>query len=254
MTDPTAARRYLRACLATRGGAALVATDVDAVAGPAADTDAAAGRGARRCGLTAAAAQGLADLLPTLLCGEASAERVFDEAAAQMKARRDAAFAAALRAIAADEGRHERWLEALRRRLPPPQSRVVARRAARFLRGLASPDLACHLSRVAALDAGVCLVLAAVTARGTPLAAEAEIADIFTRIRRDEGRHVRISRRAAAVLGYAAEAAAAERRAVLDGFADLLAPQAAAFAAIGVDYALLRQRFLHVGSARSIAA
>lgn len=198
---------------------------------------------AARLALSDEAAQALADLLPILMCGEASAEWVFEAVAAALTDGANANLAAALQGIAEDEQRHGLWLSQLKAGLPPPSARGTTRRAAHFLRTLASDDLAIHLSRVAALDAGVCVVLAEVCARGTPIAANPALLNVFSRIRRDEGRHVRISRRCAAALGVSSVTELVERRAVLAGFAALLAPKAATFAAIGVDMSRLHRRF-----------
>ena len=193
--------------------------------------------------LPAGAAQGLADLLPILTCGEASAELVFDDASSLLPAVFDPDLRRALRSTADDERRHGVWLAALSDDLPPPVSHRPAREAAAFLGDLATADLGLHLSRVAALDAAVCIVLAVACARNTPIAGCARVVDTFVRIRRDEGRHVRISRRCAAALGVDLATEAAQRRRVLTAFAQLLSTQTLAFAAIGVDLRQVARRF-----------
>lgn len=198
--------------------------------------------------LPAAVAQGLADVLPTLMCGEASAEVVFGELPAALPSAFDPALRDALRGIAEDEHRHGAWLAELRLRLPPPTAREPARRAVRFLQKLFTPDPALHLSRVSALDGGVCVVLAEIGRHGAPLAADPMLARLFARIRRDEGRHVRIGRACATALGIDARAALGERRRVLEDFGALLQLQSAAFAVLGVDTEQLRRRFRRVAA------
>ncbi len=199
-----------------------------------------------------AAAQALADLMPLLLCGEESAEFVFAAAVPDLPQHVDPALPIELARIADDERRHGMYLSALRSRLPPPADRGATRQATRFLRKLATADLGLHLARVAALDAGFCQVLAEICRPGTEIAAVPELADLFRRIRSDEGRHVRVSRRCAAALGVTPETEHAERNRVLREFAALMAAAAPAFAAVGADMQRLLDR-LERTSSRSAA-
>ena len=189
-----------------------------------------------------AALQGLADLLPMLLCGEESAEHVFTYTAARLPPDIAPGTREALDQITLDEHRHGVLLSGLRELLPPPVDAGAVRRAARFLKSLATADLKLHLARIAGLDAGVCRVLTAIAAPGTPISAAISIEQVFKRIRQDESGHVRISRRCARQLGLSAEGELTERRRVQNEFADLLAPQSAAFSALGVDSPKLLRR------------
>ena len=192
--------------------------------------------------LPPAAAQALADLLPVLICGEASAERAFEQLLLRLESRVEPALGAALASVAVDEQRHGEWLDALRAQLPAPTSDLPGRRTLRFLLGLACDDPALHLARVAALDAAVCRVLAEIGTAGRPVADAPALAAVFRDIRRDEGRHVRIARRAAQALGIGIAELGCERQAVTRAFSALLAEQAAAFRALGVDPLRLEQR------------
>lgn len=196
----------------------------------------------RMATLSPEALQGLADLLPVLLCGEESAEHVFAGAAEHASASLNPAMRAGLAAIADDEHRHGLMLLALRNSLPCTQDSDAVQRSARFLKSLASADLKTHLTRVSALDAGVCIVLAEVTRPGTPIAKAVNIAQVFSQIRRDEGRHVRISRQYAQALGVDAKMESAERRSVIAEFCALLTPSATAFTRLGVDAQQMLQR------------
>lgn len=217
------ANRGVSACYAVRGAVRPLASD--------------------SFGLPDAAAQALAELLPVLICGEASAETVFADAAEVFSARGDAALATALAGIAGDEKRHAEWLAYLRAGLPAQGTTGAARAVTRFLRVLHADDLALHLARVAALDAAVCLVLARACARTAPLAAHPVPLGIFNRIRKDEGRHVRISRRCAHALSLSPGAAAQAQREVHAQFAELLLPWSDSLETLGIDPAWLRQRF-----------
>lgn len=196
----------------------------------------------RDCALPPVAAQALADLLPVLICGEASAERAFEQLLRRLESEVEPALAAALASVAEDEQRHGDWLDALRATLPAPASDQPGRRALRFLLGLVIDDPALHLARVAALDAAVCRVLAEVGAAGRPIAAASALAQVFRDIRRDEGRHVRIARRAAHALGVDSAVMSRERHAVTAAFAGLIVEQRSAFAALGVDAVRLARR------------
>lgn len=190
--------------------------------------------------------QAISDLLPVLICGEASAEQTFAHAVRTLATRLPAPMAEALRSVEADERRHGQILGELCSTLPPPRSQQPARAAAHFVRQLQEPDPALHLANIAALDAALCRVLSAACLPGRPLTHYPDYLAIFDRIRRDEARHVRISRRTALYLGVGSDVLARARIEVGAAFAALLLPQAEAFAVLGIDEAELRQR-LKVG-------
>ena len=193
-------------------------------------------------GLDALAAQGLADLLPTLLCGEASAEMVFTHAVKAFSLEESPDLHHALCQIVADEKRHGEQLFILSQHLPSPNKRATAKHAVRFLRSLASDDLAIHLARLSAIDIGVCIVLALVC-RAPPIIKNDYVNRLLTLIRRDEGRHVRVTRRCAEVLGLNMMIEKKEKIQVLKAFSALLSRQDDAFKAIGVDSNQLRTNF-----------
>ena len=198
--------------------------------------------------LSPTAQQGLADLIPVLLCGEESAEHVFRSAASeQASTSLDPTVQAGLCSIAGDEHRHGDLLLALRKRLPCTRDPSAVKRSARFLKSLSNTDLGTHLLRVSALDAGVCMVLAAVTAPGTAIAGAREICELFLKIRRDEGRHVRLSRNYASVLGADMTRERAERQEVMRGFCALLADSSQAFIQLDVDPRRLLLRLARFG-------
>ena len=202
--------------------------------------------------LSLEAQQGLADLLPVLLCGEESAEHVFSNAALHESVQLNHSMRAGLASIADDERQHGLLLLTLRNALPSTQDISAVMRSVRFLKSMASADLKTHLTRVAALDAGVCIVLAEIARAGTPIARNETAASIFARIRRDEGRHVRISRTYSRVLGVDAQTEAIERRKVIAGFYNLLSPSGGAFSKLGVDPRHLLKRLQNYGSAVQI--
>jgi hypothetical protein len=94
--------------------------------------------------------------------------------------------------IAADEAEHERLLIALRSCCAVPDDEASIRsRAHRFFLRTASREVALHFAKIAALDSGVCLILAALI---RPLSRSPCVVEILERIRADEGRHVKFSR------------------------------------------------------------
>ena len=192
--------------------------------------------------LDADVAQGLADLLPTLLCGEASAEMVFTQTIKAFSSTYFPELHHELCRIVSDEKRHGEQLFILSQHLPSPNKRVTAKHAVRFLRSLASESLPIHLARLSAIDIGVCIVLALVC-RAPPIIENDYICRLLTLIRRDEGRHVRVTRRCAEMLGLDATIEGKEKIQVLNAFSTLLSRQDDAFIAIGVDPDQLRTRF-----------
>ncbi len=209
--------------------------------------------GVNQSDLPPAIAQAIANLLPILLCGEESAEFAFEYLAKKLPESQQHAFKAELMRIADDERCHGQLLDTLRQTLPAPRRRNATRQAARFLRGLTSDDLSLHLVRIAAVDAGLCQILAEVCQRDRPITHLTSIHSIFQRIRRDEGRHVRISRRCAKALGLATAVEHDERGKVLQNFAALLAPEAASFAVVGVDFNAILARFARLSHAAPAA-
>lgn len=180
-------------------------------------------------------AQALSDLLPLLLCGEASAEIVFIGAVEALPETVSPALRSELQQIAEDEFHHGRWLAALRDRLPPPADGDGALRAASFLRRLQSRDLGVQLARVAALDAGACQIFKELTQPDAITAQQPDLARLFRRLLRDEGRHVRVTLRCATALGVSRERMRVERREVWRRLAALLAPGTQAFLSLGVN-------------------
>ena len=158
------------------------------------------------------ARQALAMLLPLLGCGEEAAALAFDGIAARLG---DPAATGALDVIAREEEVHDALLRGLAETLGPTPANPALRRARRMhvLLGRGGPAL--HLGRIAALDAGLCTVLSRLLAPGRPLARDPVVAPLLARIRRDETRHVRLSRglasdreSAATLRGVAAESRA----------------------------------------------
>lgn len=136
-------------------------------------------------------AQALAMLVPLLGCGEEAAAIAFDGLAASEA---DPAAAKALRAIAEEERVHDRLLHGLAENLPRVAMASLRQKARRFHIDLGRGSTLVHLARIAAIDAGVCLILSRLLRSGSPVASDQALASMLARIRLDETRHVRLSR------------------------------------------------------------
>lgn len=183
-------------------------------------------------------AQALSELIVLLGCGEEAAAIAFAGLAARDA---DPVAVDALDRVAAEELAHDALLVALASTLPAPRDAPQWLRATRRFHLLAGRGgTVDHLARVAAIDAGVCTVLARITASHRPVGADPVAHAVLARIHCDEGRHVRLSRRLAidrADGRSLVEVAVAARQ----GLADVLALGASAFEALSVDPdALLR--------------
>jgi hypothetical protein len=182
--------------------------------------------------LADAPAHALASLLPLLGCGEEAAALAFDGLSASIES--DCAAANSLRAIAAEECVHDILIRRLCATLPPvPQQPATLRMAKRFHIHLGEGGVMLHLARIAALDAAVCTVLSRLL-NARPIAADYNSCSIFSYIRRDEARHVAVSRALAMAstnMRVLRDAAAAARAAL----ANILMLEAASFEALTID-------------------
>lgn len=182
------------------------------------------------------AAEALALLVPLLGCGEEAAAMAFDGLAARDG---DTAAAAALGAIAEEERVHDGLLHGLAAGLPAVQATALRRAARRFHIHLGRGSQLAHLARIAAIDAGVCTILSRMLRPGTPVAGDPDVARMLERIRRDETRHVRLSRSLvlARADGRAFEDIAAAAR---EALANVVMLAGDAFEALAVDPARLQ--------------
>lgn len=187
-------------------------------------------------------AQALADILPILGCGEESAALAFDALA-----RHRGPAADALARIAFEERGHEALLAGLRRRLPEPRDLTGARvMARRFYLRLQERDPVRHLARISALDSAACTILAALNREGRGVSPDRRLGQAFRRIHREEVGHVRLGLALSAGLGSQRLGLQEETRA---GLAELLAPFADRFEALGVDPGPLLRKIADVPGA-----
>ena len=192
-------------------------------------------------------AEGVAGVLPAMVCGEESAVLVFDNERRRAGAELFAGSQATLARIAREEEGHERVLRSMAAALPDVgHDAAVRRQARRFFLSLHTDDIGTHFSRIAWLDSGVCIILSSLTRRGRPLHTAQRLRCAVDAITRDEGRHVAFSREYAARLGVTWADDRESFMRVRGGLVDLLEPCAGAFESLGVDpaslFARLKQR------------
>jgi hypothetical protein len=177
--------------------------------------------------------EALGRLLPALLCGEESSFHVFWREAGRLTDLQFRQSLALARRIAAEELEHERLLRELRNCCPVAHDFATIRlKARRFFLRMASRDPALHFARVAGLDSGVCVILAAVA---KSLGRSRVVVDTFNRIRGDEARHVRFSREHSRELGGDPSLLANTAVRVRGELVELLDPLASSFESLGLD-------------------
>jgi hypothetical protein len=175
----------------------------------------------------------LGELLPTLLCGEESAFHVFWREGHRISNVQISRSEALANQIALEELDHEYLLQKLRSCCPVPNDvATTLLRARRFFLRMASRDPAVHFARVAALDSAVCIVVSTLV---KPLSRATALIEIFNRIRSDEARHVRFSRRHSYELGADTSLLADTAAHIRDELVALLYPLGSSFEALGVD-------------------
>jgi hypothetical protein len=188
----------------------------------------------------------LGELLPSLLCGEESAFHVFWREGHRVSNVQITHSEALANQIAVEELEHGRLLQDLRGCCPVPNdvASTLARTRRFFLR-MASRDPAVHFAGVAALDSGVCVILSSLV---RPLSRATALIEIFNRIRRDEARHVRFSRRHSCELGADTSLLANTAARIRGELAALLYPLGNSFEDLGLDADhLFRRLNMHDG-------
>ena len=177
----------------------------------------------------------LARLIPALLCGEQSAVAIFHAEARRLETAAHLTSVALFRAIENDELSHERGLQAMLHVLPVPEDQhTIKRRAQCFYARLGrTAGVAEHFAQIAHLDAAVCRIMREL--EGSALAREPVISALFGQLKRDEARHVSVSRWHAAALGMPRREQDALGEDLRKRLVDFLAPLGDAFDALQVD-------------------
>lgn len=193
-------------------------------------------------------AEAVTELLQVLCCGEESAVFAF-ERLSRHAVLHEAAAACAAR-IAREEAWHDQLLGGLRLALPAPRpDEALLDRLKGFYRALGTRDTFVHLTRICALDSGVCIVLSALRNEGRPVGRNSTLDAILGRIQRDEVGHVRDSGRIARELGPR-RAGAEQVARTREGLADVIFQRADALETLEVDPDALRRILLRVPARR----
>lgn len=180
-------------------------------------------------------ADATARLAVVLVAGEQSAISIFSAEVKRQSESAEATGLAQLRAIERDEFVHEACLKNLCGFLPEADdAHVLKRRAQRYFAGLGrTADMARHFGQISHLDSAVCQIMWHVERSDLPASSPLRI--LSTRIKRDEARHVAVSRRHARILGLPTAELAIVGEQVRTDLATMLEPLGASFEEIGVD-------------------
>ena len=146
--------------------------------------------------------EALALLIPMLLCGEQSAALIFNRETSRLNSQLAGECARAIASIEADELMHDQALQAVAGHLPRLSGQArVKRRAQLFYARLGSDhdSIARLFTGIQHLDACVCQIMHHVA--NSDIGKNHPFARLFSRIKRDEARHVLVSKRHARALG-----------------------------------------------------
>ncbi|WP_163132039.1 hypothetical protein [Agarivorans sp. Alg241-V36] len=186
--------------------------------------------------------EALSLLMPLLLCGEQSAQLVFQQQALQLAQHQPADSVLALNEVEADEAWHDEALQLVFSQLPELSGQHQVRRAAqRFYSGLGrSLSLQQQFVRIASLDACVTQLMQLIE-RGS-IGSRHPFSLLCGLIKKDEAKHVYVSKHFAQHLGASVHEMAEERLWVLSALMTLLKQQASQFELIGVDLDKLEKK------------
>ena len=179
-----------------------------------------------------AAAPAHAVLVSLLRLGERSAGFAFERLARSTKIATSDPYRALLAQVAQDERRHDCELAAVAGDAIRLRMNNSSRR---FFLGLHDRDIRIHLARIAALDGCVCQIVTQVLSGSLLAPQDAGLRRTLERIRHDEGRHVRIARRAAQRYGASDALLCEIDHQTRNAFCAVLAPHAEDFQALGID-------------------
>ena len=177
----------------------------------------------------------LAKLVPLLLCGEQSAVLIFNRFSDTLTHQEISDSLNKFSRIESDEHQHELALQKLLSTLPKPDDlHQLKRRSQRFYANLSSNvGLAQQFAQIAVLDSCVCRIMKEMESsivRKQPI-----LSYLFSQIKKDEARHVNISRRQALQLGLNKHQISEQAENISRQLVELLTPSALSFEALEVD-------------------
>jgi hypothetical protein len=176
-----------------------------------------------------------AGLVTVLLCGEQSATKIF---AAEISRARDRLAESALSqliAIENDELIHEQAMAAVAEKLPSSAGlHAHKRRAQRFFAKLGRIDnIGDQFHQITHLDTAVCKIMWHIERSRSP--GISPLRALTGQIKKDEARHVAVSKRYASYLDMKPNRSQARGESTSDGLVNMLEPLGSAFETVGVD-------------------
>ncbi|MCW8879132.1 MAG: hypothetical protein OQK51_18935 [Kangiellaceae bacterium] len=177
----------------------------------------------------------LANLVPLLLCGEQSAVLIFNRFSESLTQQEICDSINKFSEIESDEHQHELALQKLLSALPRPENlHQLKRRSQRFYANLSSNvGLPQQFAQIAVLDSCVCRIMREMET--SKLRKQPILSYLFSKIKKDEARHVNISRQQALQLGLNKHQMLEQAESISKKLVDLLTPSAMSFDALEVD-------------------
>ncbi|MCL9780736.1 hypothetical protein M9194_04700 [Vibrio sp. S4M6] len=182
----------------------------------------------------------LARLLPLLVCGEQSSQWVFYNESRRLQQNPQAVID--FEQIVADEQYHEQALEFVRTQLDEPDDiTTLKRRSQHFFAQLAvTESFSEHFAQIACLDSLVCKLMLAI--ENGSLGKTHPFSLLCRAIKKDEAKHVSMSKRHALELGFCTSHWPQFRQDITQRLYDLLVTEEQAFSDIGVDLKMIFKR------------
>lgn len=182
----------------------------------------------------------LAHLIPLLLCGEQSAQLVFNQEITRLFSQSTAenqVMINSLIEVEQDESRHDQALQWILEHLPVvPTQKKIQGQARLFYAKLGRREWRCqHFIKIAVLDACVTQIMHEF--EHSLLGSSHPFAILCGLIKKDEAKHVYIAKHHAQVLGATSAMFKLEQAVVSQSLHKLLATQEQHFSALGVDLA-----------------
>ena len=195
--------------------------------------------------LTSAQEEALGRLLPALLCGEQSAIAVFHAEAMRLSHRARRASLTMFHTIEADEDAHETSLQIITNGLTATaDSTAIRRRSQVFFAKLGRVDsIAHHFAQISQLDSATCVVMWHL--QHCPIGGGSMLGVLAEQIKRDEARHVSISRKHAFDLGISRNDYRAIGTTIRAELVGLIGHVADSFEVIGIDPDRMFKRINH---------
>lgn len=179
--------------------------------------------------------EALARLMPFLLCGEQSAIQVFGTEVDRLRDSTWSKSIGHLKDIESDEYGHEMALRTLSQLLMQPSDLSAIKRQARhfYLQLGTTSGMVEHFARVAQLDACACIIMNEIS--NSDIGQSSPVAQLLNRIKKDEARHVNISKKHYLYLGGVESVLKKSKHEVSEKLVALLSTEADSFESLGVD-------------------